>query len=553
MRVADLVELPSLRLEVLWGEELLGREVCGVTETDATGPYWRIGDNELVLTRTSSWSDAGPGLTDSFVGALRDSSAAALLVTQDEKAGGGIPDDLLATCAAQGVPVLRVPARTSFRSVIEVVHRELTADLSCGPVRQHALPREVREQLTAKMEAGNRLGDVLADAFRVVGAREWHLLTSSGRTVAKQASAPALEPAEAHRAVRDRSYSTFSVDGAWTPYDAWYIYLPEGQGLERGVCHEIAELAALGRQLRESRSESGGAASRLVASLSKPDSTGVEREKHLADCDLPANGPYCVVVFAETQDRKTGLVIDALRETVRHIADGYAATGIVGEEAVAVISPRSGDAHETAEAIKELWPLLQACHRDLHITLLAGVSDIVHSGDELTSALTQARYATAVARFAGQGIPQVISSADVVTAEALLAGAPKHIGAIFSSHTLGPLLPSGNPGNRALLETLRAFFSHDCSWTRTAEDLELHVNTVRYRIKRIESLTGYDLSRMEDKLNLRMALHYRQIDPTEMEACADGSPSHSTQPRSASLTKNPRADEKVAPEPRWAY
>ncbi len=41
---------------------------------------------------------------------------------------------------------------------------------------------------------------------------------------------------------------------------------------------------------------------------------------------------------------------------------------------------------------------------------------------------------------------------------------------------------------------------------RTAESLYLHVNTVRYRIERVEQLTGRDLSQLEDRVDVFLAL-----------------------------------------------
>nr|WP_082451575.1 helix-turn-helix domain-containing protein [Paenibacillus ihuae] len=43
-----------------------------------------------------------------------------------------------------------------------------------------------------------------------------------------------------------------------------------------------------------------------------------------------------------------------------------------------------------------------------------------------------------------------------------------------------------------LLETLRSFINHNCSVAQTSEALNLHRNTLQYRLKRIESLTGKD-------------------------------------------------------------
>ena len=57
-----------------------------------------------------------------------------------------------------------------------------------------------------------------------------------------------------------------------------------------------------------------------------------------------------------------------------------------------------------------------------------------------------------------------------------------------------------------LIPTLEAFLACDGSWTRCAARLHLHVNTLRYRIGRIEQLTGRDLARLEDKLDFFLAL-----------------------------------------------
>jgi DNA-binding PucR family transcriptional regulator len=37
----------------------------------------------------------------------------------------------------------------------------------------------------------------------------------------------------------------------------------------------------------------------------------------------------------------------------------------------------------------------------------------------------------------------------------------------------------------------------------------MHVNSVRYRIQRIEELTGRDLSRLEDRIEFYLALRLR--------------------------------------------
>lgn len=43
-----------------------------------------------------------------------------------------------------------------------------------------------------------------------------------------------------------------------------------------------------------------------------------------------------------------------------------------------------------------------------------------------------------------------------------------------------------------LLDTLRSFIHHNGSMSTTAEDLNIHRNTLQYRLKRIQTLTGKD-------------------------------------------------------------
>jgi DNA-binding PucR family transcriptional regulator len=53
---------------------------------------------------------------------------------------------------------------------------------------------------------------------------------------------------------------------------------------------------------------------------------------------------------------------------------------------------------------------------------------------------------------------------------------------------------------------LRAFLRHSGSWTQTAAELHVHVNTLRYRIGKIAELTGRDLSTFSDRVDLYLAL-----------------------------------------------
>jgi DNA-binding PucR family transcriptional regulator len=90
--------------------------------------------------------------------------------------------------------------------------------------------------------------------------------------------------------------------------------------------------------------------------------------------------------------------------------------------------------------------------------------------------------------------------------ERLLASVPASVLRSFSERLLGPLTDYDARHNAELLPTLRSFLACDGSWSACASRMYVHVNTVRYRIGRIEALTGRDLSALPDRVDFFLAL-----------------------------------------------
>jgi DNA-binding PucR family transcriptional regulator len=90
--------------------------------------------------------------------------------------------------------------------------------------------------------------------------------------------------------------------------------------------------------------------------------------------------------------------------------------------------------------------------------------------------------------------------------ELLLASVPEPVLRSFTDRLLGPLAEYDARRNAELLPTLREFLACDGSWSACAARMYLHVNTVRYRISRIEALTGRDLSALADRVDFFLAL-----------------------------------------------
>ncbi len=102
-----------------------------------------------------------------------------------------------------------------------------------------------------------------------------------------------------------------------------------------------------------------------------------------------------------------------------------------------------------------------------------------------------------------------MTSDEVASHELLLATVPASVLRSFRERLLGPLLAYDDRHRAELLPTLREFLACSGSWNACAAAMYVHVNTVRYRIRRIEELTGRDLSRLDDQVDFFLALQIR--------------------------------------------
>lgn len=503
MHVQDLPQLDALDLTLLWGEgPLLTREVSGVTATDLADPARFLQPGELVLSGLVWWAPGdGRAKADRFVSALRSAGAAALLA--GEETHGRVPDVLAESCRAHGIVLVAVPAHTSFRDVTEAVSLRQWGELSRRPHGHHALPENVRGEL-AGLLAGNAAAQVLLErAFAHLGGPPCHLLTATGRVIARTPAAPDLTARQAVREPAGTTGTGLRIDGEGGPYDSWYLRLPDTADVPPRVLHEIAEVIARYRHRDERRHAAGRrAADALLALAGAGPAEGTAVEAALHACGLPPTGPFRMVV-ATAGGEEDGLAVGALAEALRHSpGEPFAAGRLPGGEAAAVVRvhPDEGD----GVPLGELWPRVHACGP--RVPLHAGVSGRVAGAEGLNSALHQARYALAAARRGDPDGAGVTFVEDLSTMGTLLAGVPADVRTAFSTRVLGPLAHGESTSHRMLLETLETFLAQHGSWARMAEQLRLHVNTVHYRIQRIERLTGRDLSRLDHKLDLQAAL-----------------------------------------------
>jgi purine catabolism regulator len=76
----------------------------------------------------------------------------------------------------------------------------------------------------------------------------------------------------------------------------------------------------------------------------------------------------------------------------------------------------------------------------------------------------------------------------------------------FTDQVLGELLEYDQRHHADLVGTLAAFLDHNGNLQATARELNLHVNSVAYRMQRIRAIAGLDFERSEDRLLAQVAL-----------------------------------------------
>jgi len=115
----------------------------------------------------------------------------------------------------------------------------------------------------------------------------------------------------------------------------------------------------------------------------------------------------------------------------------------------------------------------------------------------------QALGARAVAVAAGPNARRIVANADSGLSAAALLGNDIHAARAWVGEVLGPLACASEADER-LRETLRIFLRTGSSYKAAARELNLHFNSVKYRVQRAEHRRGRPIA--DDRLDVEIAL-----------------------------------------------
>jgi purine catabolism regulator len=112
---------------------------------------------------------------------------------------------------------------------------------------------------------------------------------------------------------------------------------------------------------------------------------------------------------------------------------------------------------------------------------------------------------------ANLGAPRIATYKDLGSFQLLLSLQDDEALRLFCDSILGPIEASEGHYGGELMRSLEAFIEENGQWERAARRLYCHRHTLRYRIRRVEELTGRNLGSARDRIEFWLALRGREL------------------------------------------
>ncbi len=480
-RVQDVVDDASLNLEVVHPGDL-AREVRWVHVSELADPSPYLDGGELVLT-AGVWRGRDVSATD-FVRSLTQRDVVAVgwgLLHGDTT----VPADVVAACRDSGVTLFAVPVATPFIAISQWFVDRIAAEREVGLRRaldfSHALLRAADDPEAAPLTALDRVCRLLSGELGLPVV----VLDAGGQVLAATVDEAALGPLE--------SWASYDVGAGGRVARLLVGGRDEGGPATTGRIESALPVVGLvlarRRAVQESERRLAGEAVALV--LSEQDEAARVR---LAGYGLD---PASTLVAAAL------LVDDDAVVALRGVEDWLAAhsgPGVVAQDGDHLDVVLTIEAPASDAQLSELGQAIAGAAS----ARAAGVGEPGSGLEALRRGIGQAR---AACRLANRGRPgSLVVHRSSGSHHTLVALHDATVVSGFREAVLGPVEEYDRAHGTRLVPTLRAFLEHDGAWKRCAEDLGLHVNTLRQRLARVESLTGRSVESTGDRVDFWLAL-----------------------------------------------
>jgi PucR family transcriptional regulator, purine catabolism regulatory protein len=533
--------LHDLDVRLVTGEAAIDVPVRWVHISELRDPTPWLSGGEVLLTTGMQLNTAER--QREFVSRLADHQLAAL----GFGVGFGherVPPALIEAATEREFPVFEVPYEVPFIAVTEAAFTQLVneqyAVLRRAIAAHERLERVVLSERGLEALAGT-LATLIGAAVLVFDPRGEPLVQRAFRRALEPEAVASLQKelcARAHRRearaflpshaeLADRALALpVAADGAPGPGagpaeripEAWLVAIKDGGPLsdfDRLTLHQAVTIVALellrGRVAGDTERRLAGD---VLAAIVNGDLTGLELARRLEPFGLSERVAAIVVQRPNDGRGSPSPVEEALGLALREEA-AYGLVASTGSLTCALVA-----GIDEPELFALAGRVGQRLGAGLGAGLGVGVGRPVAGGDARRS-FHEARCAVEALALgvagpahngsAGNGAARLATYKDLGSFQLLLSLQDDEALRLFCDSILGPIEASEGHYGGELMRSLEAFIEENGQWERAAKRLYCHRHTLRYRIRRVEELTGRNLSSARDRIEFWLALRGREL------------------------------------------
>ena len=230
---------------------------------------------------------------------------------------------------------------------------------------------------------------------------------------------------------------------------------------------------------------------------------------------FPHGASYVVSVFRAVSADGESLPLESMLPLLRDDMSRRQVKGAVGQyvDVIVALYPL----HDEANALSRTRGIIedvrvQLAARTSSGLVVAGISRPASGLSDLRVAYRQAKDAVGIACELGDRHTTTFYG-DLKLYQLLLALKEGNLDSLnrFYRDALGPLAEHDSRKQSDLIRTLAGFFEANGNLAKAAQELNVHRNTLVYRLERIAELTGLDLDDSDNRLILHLALKIQRV------------------------------------------
>jgi purine catabolism regulator len=537
--------LRDLDVRVLAGEAGLDLPVRWVHISELLDPTPWLSGGELLLS-TGLQLDSEERQRE-FVGRIAEHQLAGLgFGTGFQHAS--VPPALLEAAAEREFPVFEVPYEVPFIAITEAAFTQLVNEQYA--VLRRAITAHERLERIVLSERGL---EALAGAIATLVGGSVVVFDGRGEPLVQRAFRRSLDAdalaalqAEVRERARRRDARTFlpsvGVDGSrglavpvasdgTTPEgsarmpEAWLVVLKDSGPLsdfDRLTLHQAVTIVAL--ELLRSRvagDTERRLAGNLLAAVVSGELSGAELSRRLAPLGL-VDRVAAIVVERPGHGRAPVAPVEAMLSAALRDDNAPGLVASTGSLTCALVSGLADD--ELFAVAARVGERLAA---GLGAEIRLGAGRAVPAGEAKRS-FHEARCAVEALGFVGNGNGSAVDGVagehapeagevrlatyrDLGSFQLLLSLQDDEALRLFCDSILGPIEAGDGHYGGELMRSLEAFIEENGQWERAARRLYCHRHTLRYRIRRVEELTGRNLGSARDRIEFWLALRGREL------------------------------------------